>query len=332
MLRPNRVWLVILFPLASLCFAQGAARPASVASPPQGVVAPLARVNGIEIPTNRLDQRVRMTLNRMGRNPADVPPEDLQALRSQILDTLVQEEVLRQASVQAGIKIGEPAVDQRLATMQAGFSTPEAYARSLEEQGISAAEVREQMRQNLAIEALIKSKVTDKVSVSKEEVAQYFEANREKLRRAESAHVQEIYVPLRGGAEEKARARQALEGVLREARGGKDFSQLAREFSRGANASTGGDIGWLTRNGGKPLLAAAALKLKSGEISDIVETPGGLHLLKVLEVKPASNVSLEEAQAQIEAKLREDKDQAALERYVSDLKAGARIEILAASP
>ena len=329
--RPNRVWLVISLSLAHLGMAQGAARPASVASPPPGGAA-LARVNGVEIPASRLEQRVRMTLNRVARNSADLSPEELHALRSQMLDTLVQEEVLRQASVQAGIKIGDPAVEQRLTTMQAGFSTPDGYARSLEEQGLSAAEVREQIRQNLAIEALIKSKVTDQVSVSKEEVAQYYETNREKLRRAESVHVQEIYIPLRGGAQEKAQARQAFEGVLREARGGKDFSQLAREFSRGENASSGGDIGWLTRNGAKPLLAAAALKLKPGEISDIVETPGGLHLLKVLEIKPASKVSLEEAQAQIEAKLREEKDQAALERYVSDLKAGARIEILAASP
>ncbi len=329
--RPNRVWLVVPLSLAPLCFAQGSARPASASSPPQAATT-LARVNGVDIPTSRLEQRVRMTLNRLSRNPAELPPEELQALRAQMLDMLVQEEVLRQASVQAGIKIGDPEVEQRLATMQASFSTPEGYDRSLEEQGLSAAEVREQIRQNLAIEALIKSKVTDPISVSKEEVAQYFAANREKLRRAESAHVQEIYVPLRGSAQEKTRTRQAMEGVLREARGGKDFSQLAREFSRGANASSGGDIGWLTRSGPKPLLAAAALKLKPGEISDIVETPGGFHLLKVLEIKPASNVSLEEARAQIEAKLREDKDQAALERYVSDLKAGARIEILAASP
>ena len=331
MKRPNRVWLVIPFSLAPLCFAQGPAR-ASVPSSTEAVPSPPARVNGVAIPASRLDQRVRMTLNRLSRDPAGVSAEDLLALRSKTLDTLVQEEILRQASVQAGIKIADPEVERRMASMQASFSTPEGYARSLEEQGLTAAEVREQIRQNLAIEALIKSKVTDQVSVSKEEVTHYFEENREKLRRAEAAHVQEIFVPLRGGPQEKATTREAVEAVLREARGGKDFSQLAREYSRGPSASSGGDIGWLTRRGGKTLLADAALKLKAGEISDIVETPGGLHLLKVLEIKPASNVSLEEAQAQIEAKLREDKDQAALERYLSDLRAGARIEILAATP
>jgi parvulin-like peptidyl-prolyl isomerase len=317
--------------LASPCLAQGLSRAASVPSA-QEASSVLARVNGVDIPSSRLDQRVRMTLNRLSRNPSGLTAEELQSLRSKTLDTLVQEEMLRQASVQAGIKIADPAVEQRLIAMQASFSTQEGYRRSLEEQGLTATDVRDQIRQNLAIETLIKSKVTDQVSVSKEEVAQYFEANRDKLRRAEAAHVQEIYVPLRGSAQEKAQTRQALETVLREARGGRDFSQLAREFSRGPNASTGGDIGWLTRNGGKPLLADAALKLRAGEVSDIIETPGGLHLLKVLEIKPASNVSLEEAQTQIEAKLREDKDQAALERYLSDLKAGARIEILAATP
>ena len=123
-----------------------------------------------------------------------------------------------------------------------------------------------------------------------------------------------------------------MEGVLKEARGGKDFASLVREFSQGASAAKGGDLGWLTRSSPRPVLAQAALRLQAGEISDILETSTGLHILKVLEKRPAGDVSLQEARGEIDSLLRREKEQGALKDYLQSLKTGATIEILNPTP
>src|SRR5262249_55331412 len=123
-----------------------------------------------------------------------------------------------------------------------------------------------------------------------------------------------------------------MESVLAEIRSGQDFEEMVKEFSEGPSASKGGDLGWLTRNGERPVLSEAALKLKLGEISDILETSAGLHIIKVIEKKPAESVSLEESKSRISSILRQDKQQAALKDYLATLRANAKIEFPQPTP
>ena len=239
-----------------------------------------------------------------------------------------------QAVLKEKIQVAETAVDEQVRVLQARFATEEEFSRSLQEEGMNPPSLREKIRRNLAIGKLVDQRVNASVTVSDAEIADYYEKNGEKLRRPEGVHALEIFIRLdpRSDAASKGQVRQALEAVLKEAREGKDFAALAKEFSQGHGASEGGDVGWLSRNGPRPLLAEAGLKLKPGEISDILETPSGLHILKILEKKPAEDVSLEEARGKIRTLLRQQKEESALREYVASLKSGARIEILTPTP
>jgi peptidyl-prolyl cis-trans isomerase C len=294
----------------------------------------IARVNGTEILNSQVEVRVRAALDRASRTSTEPPEDQVQALRKQFLSNLVDEELLYQASLKEKIQAAEKAVEEQVLALEGRFASDKEFSDSLQQEGMTPASVRERIRRNLMVEELVKQKVNSGLKISDAEVADYYQKNRERLRRPEAAHALEIVTPLDPytDSERRAQTRQAMEAVLKEAKSGKDFAKLIQEFSQGSSASKGGDLGWLTKSGPRPLLAQAALKLQPGELSDILETPSGLHILKVLEKRPAEDVSLQEAKSQIESLLRQEKEQSGLRDYLATLKAGAKIEILIPIP
>jgi len=194
--------------------------------------------------------------------------------------------------------------------------------------------MRERIRRNLASVQLIKKQVDDKLKVSDAEIADYYQKNKEKMRRPELVRLSEIFVRVdpRGGPEAKTKARQKIESLLKEVRAGKDFATLARKFSESPDAPQGGDMGYVSPTAPLPTLVTAAFKLKPREVSDVVETAYGYHLLKATERKPAGDLPLSEAKAQISEVLLQEKERDALNAYVDRLKAAAKIETVTPLP
>lgn len=332
---PSQLWLGMgaLLLVSTLVLAGDAAVGGAV--PPTPVVDPVvARVNGTAILNSLLEANVRSVLNRASRSPGEIPQDRVASLRKQTLDNLVEEELLYQASLKEKIQVPEKAVEEEVLALEGRFASSQEFEDSLRQEGMTLASMREKIRRNLQVEAVVKQKVSSQVSPSEAEITAYYQKNRERLRRPEAAHALEILTRLDPSMDSQAvaQARQAMEAVLKEAKGGRDFAALVREFSQGTSVAQGGDLGWLTRNGSRPLLAQAALQLKSGELSDIIQTPSGFHILKVLEMRPAEDVPLEEARSQIESLLREEQEQNGLKKYIAALKSGAKIEILAPIP
>ena len=146
------------------------------------------------------------------------------------------------------------------------------------------------------------AQVTDK------EVEDYYQANR----KAKFHHPKEVkarYILVRGEADAKKEgdARTRADRILKEARAGKDFAQLAKQESADSTAAKGGDVGWLTQGQLPPLLDKTIFALGKGQISDVIETPAGLHLLKVEDVREEKTESLKDATAEITRILKTEK-------------------------
>ncbi len=127
-----------------------------------------------------------------------------------------------------------------------------------------------------------------------------------------------------------AAAREALQQVLARARSGEDFAALAREHSEDFSAENGGDLGYFTRDEMVSAFADTAFALPEGAISDIVRSPFGLHIIKVTDVEPGSQQSLEEVRGEILAKLRTRRAERTLELELERLPARIAEEGLAA--
>ena len=164
------------------------------------------------------------------------------------------------------------------------------------------------------IELLRKEKTAP---VTDEQVAEFYKANPESFKQPDSYRVSHILVSDSGTAQ------QALERI----KGGEPFAKVAEELSTDPSKSRGGDIGFFSKGQVIPEFEAAAAKLKPGEISGVVQTPLGYHILLLTETKPAYQKTLEEVKDQIRKGLQNQQGQQAVQSVVQDLRSKSRIKI-----
>lgn len=147
------------------------------------------------------------------------------------------------------------------------------------------------------------------VSVTDDEIRTYYEDHRDKFH--QEKQVKARHILFRVGAEasesEVKKVETTAREVLEKARRGEDFAALAKAHSQDGSAQAGGDLGWFTKDQMVPTFADAAFAMNPGQVSDLVRTPYGFHIIKVEEVRPEETVPLEKARAQIELNLKREK-------------------------
>lgn len=151
---------------------------------------------------------------------------------------------------------------------------------------------------------------TGDVNVTPEEIRQSYEDNISKYYHPEEVHALHILFSVKENApeDEVAKARAEAQKVLQEAKGGKDFKELAKKYSQDPSAAKNdGDLGFFSREKMTPAFSEAAFALKPGEISDLVRTPFGFHIIKSVEVRPEKTDPFDEVKGRIEASLKEEK-------------------------
>ncbi len=144
------------------------------------------------------------------------------------------------------------------------------------------------------------------IQVGDQEIEQYYKLNPEKFSTPEQRQARHILIRSnpKESDELQAAKRKKLETILALAKAGKDFGQLAREHSEDSTAKNGGDLGFFSKGQMVEPFAEAAFALKEGEVSGVVETQFGLHLIKLEKIKPASVTTLAQAREQIIAELK----------------------------
>ena len=149
----------------------------------------------------------------------------------------------------------------------------------------------------------------DRVSVADDELQEYYDLNRSEFEQAETAEARHILFKLDAGAsaEEVAKVEQKAREVLKLARSGQDFAELARQYSQGPSKDQGGFLGAFTRDAMVAPFAEKAFSMKAGEISEPVRTEFGWHIIKLEKITPASVQSLDQAKAGILQKLKAER-------------------------
>ncbi len=147
------------------------------------------------------------------------------------------------------------------------------------------------------------------LTVTEDEIRTYYEDHREKFHQQHQVKARHILfrVGERASEDEVKKTESAARAVLEKARKGEDFAALAKAHSQDGSAQDGGDLGWFTKDQMVPTFAEAAFALKPGEVSDLVRTSYGFHIIKVEDVRPEETVPLEKAKPQIELNLKREK-------------------------
>jgi peptidyl-prolyl cis-trans isomerase C len=295
---------------------------------PAVMPAVIAKVNGESIESWELDSAVKQAEQRAG---SGVPADKKDAIYRGMLDELVALHALSQESRARKFDVTDADVNTQMAAIRQNFPTEEAYQQGLLMRNLTVDHLRAQTRMSLLAQKLIEQEINSKVAVQDAEVDAFYKQNVDRFKEGESVHASHILISAPENADQKTKdaARAKAAQILKDVKAGKDFATLAKAQSQDpGSAEKGGDLGFFPKGAMTPTFEKVAFQLKPGAVSDVVETPFGFHIIKVLERRPARTVPLTEAAPQIKDYLTEGQRQSKLQQFVEQIKAKSKIQVL----
>ena len=286
----------------------------------------IAVVNGAVITRSEFNRAVGFARQRalqMGK------PLDDARLKERILKQLVGGELLYQESKKEGIKVDQKTVDERLEQWKKRFPNEEEYKKALSNLNLSLPQMKEDIKRGMTIEKLIVKRFVDKTTIPEKEIKAYYESHSNLFKQPEQVQASHILIKVEPKAKEseKEDALKKIREIQKKQIKGDDFAKLAKEYSQGPSNVKGGDLGYFKRGQMVPAFEEVAFKLKPGEVSDIVTTRFGYHLIKVVGKKPESTVPYEEIKERLGQYLKQEKVQKEVGQLVEKLRKEAKVEI-----
>jgi peptidyl-prolyl cis-trans isomerase C len=259
-------------------------------------------------------------------------PQQLESMkpmiREQALNNLINRELLNDAVRKEGIEVSSGEVDARLAELETASGGPEGFENRLSVMGVTKEEIRQEIELGIAVEKMMEGKAGAPAEPTDADLRAFYDDNPEQFQRPEQVKASHILfmVEADAGDEGKAAKRKEAEGVLAQLKGGADFAALAAEHSDCPSSSKGGDLGYFRRGQMVPPFEEVAFALEPGEMSGIVETRFGYHIIKVAERAEPQTVPFEEAKPNIAQFLGGQNRQQVMNSVIEDLRAEAKIE------
>ena len=289
-----------------------------------------ATVNGVEIPEPKLQAAVNNYMRQRGNDiDATRLPENVKDIRLKVLDILIGQELLWQAALSDKIVADDAAVDAALAQVRAGFDSDADFESKLKEGGFSINSYRADLRRRLSAQQWVHTRVLASLTVDDAAVSRYYESNRERFASPPQVRARHILLRLDADASEAdtQNARKRLIDIRERAAAGEEFAALAQEHSQDGSAALGGDLGFFGPGTMVKPFEQAAFALAPGQISDIVQTRFGLHLIQLVERKPGDIYAEAEVAGQIRTFLLRQRHEIELDAAIERLRQQAEIEI-----
>jgi peptidyl-prolyl cis-trans isomerase C len=290
---------------------------------------PVAVVNGVPIPSerfNNLVQRNEVQMRRQSRG-AQISDTQINDMKSNVLEQMINTELLYQAAEDENVSVSDEEVDQQIQQYKNQYGE-QGFADALQRSGTTEEELRGDLRKSIAIQELIEQELGSDIEVTETDQRDFYDENPDMFEQPESVTASHILISTQDleGEEAKQEAKERAEELRTQLEEGADFAELAEEHSEGPSASRGGSLGQFSRGQMVPAFEEAAFALEPGEISDIVETRFGYHIIKVDDKSEAGTTPYEEVKDQIGQYLEQQKRQEAIQSYIDELKDDADIE------
>jgi peptidyl-prolyl cis-trans isomerase C len=302
--------------------------PAAVKPVPAQLPDVIARINGTPIDRGEFERAVK-SLEAQAGGP--VPPDRRDGIYRQMVDQLVALKLLSQESVAKKVNVPDADVDGKVAQVRGQFPNEQAFTAALAERQITPDKLKAEIKQQLQAMKLVETEIGPTVTVTDADVSDFYTKNPDKFQEPEAVHAAHILIRNPENADDaaKKKARTEAQSVLAQIKKGGDFAALAKQHSQDpGSAANGGDLGFVPKGQTVPAFEQAAFALKPGQISGVVESPFGFHIIKLIAHRDGRAVPLQEVKAQIEQFLKQQKMQEKTAAYVEKLKAKAKVEIL----
>ena len=272
-------------------------RPAGAAAEPRApvrveLVDRIVAVVGKEVVTaSELNERRAFAERNLRRQGTPLP--DRAVLDRQILERLILDKAQLQLARDTGIRVEEVQLDRAVERVaENNQMSLAAFRQTLEKDGVPFDKFREEVRQQIMLQRLREREVDDRVEVSESEIDQFLAESSGPAAAARSeyniSHVL-VRLPDQASPEQIDAARRKAERARAEAAAGTDFAKVAASYSDAPDALQGGSMGWRQEDRLPELFAGAVRTMKAGDVSAVLRSPGGFHVLKLVERRGADD-------------------------------------------
>ena len=288
----------------------------------------LARVNGAAITRAEVDRAILIFLAQ-SRASHDLTPEARKEAENAALEQLIGTRLLYQAGLKLKIEDLELRVAEKIDQAKAKFPSPSAYDSALNTNNISEVEAQEIVRNEIVVNYLLQKEVIDKIAVPEADLRTFYRQNLEKFTLPATVRISHILIETgpEASVAEKIKAREKAETVRSRLVAGEDFALLATSESSCPSKEEGGDLGSFGKEEMIPEFDAALAGLEPGELSPVLETSFGFHVLKLVARNSTTVSTFDEVKGKIESYLKKIRTQQAISDYVGGLKKKADIVV-----
>jgi peptidyl-prolyl cis-trans isomerase SurA len=290
----------------------------------------VAVVNDDVITQYELESTLEKILNRYGKS---IPPGDRERIasdaRKALLGNMIDDLILRQEAKRLGITVRDEEITN---TIQENLNRRKMSLDDLQQvlakDGSTYEKYREATRSDLIKTRIMQREIRPRVSVTNEEIGAFYQEHRDEYEGKLRVRLQMIALPIPAGSDAAVKEQQLVKAqtILKRIRAGESFEALANEFTPGP-ARTGGDIGFVEKGSLNPAIDEVAFSLKPGEMSDVIETPQGLYIIRTLGQRGGGSLSVKATREEVEERLYRDKMEKKYDEWVVEKRQKAHIEI-----
>ena len=294
----------------------------------------VARGKGVEIKQSQIDQAFVDYKANLAANGQTVPEEKRAIVEADIVERLIFARLLMVRATEADKVMGKELATKILNGSKQAAGSEEAFKRQLVTTGKTLEQVTDRLAEQATCEEVLNRELKSKISVTDAQAKKYYEENGARFEQPESLRVTHLLVSIKDQTtkqdlsdEQKKAKRKAAEKLLADIKGGADFAQLAKESSDDPRAKENGGTYTFARGQMPPEFEAAAFSMKPNQISDLVGTDYGYHIIKLHEILPKQKVPLAEIAPKIKEALQRQELETQLPIYYQKLRKDAGIEL-----
>jgi len=289
-MRKSNVSANLIFPFIILCLFIANSSPAKV------VDKTIATVDGEVILMSEFEKRAKPVMEEYEKFLTGPDKEmKVKDLKEKILDQMIDEKILIREAKRMKFNVSRKEIQDGIEEIKKRFGAEEEFNQELAKQGLTEEKFKDQVKEQIMVIKLIDQEIKNKVAAPTDsEIEDFYKQNESEMVEPEQVRARHILIKISENSD-KAAALKKIKQILKEVKEGKStFSELAKKYSEDPSAARGGDIGFFIRGQMVRKFEDVAFALNVGEISDVVETEYGYHIIQCVEKKAAEKKSLEE--------------------------------------
>ncbi len=289
----------------------------------------VAKVDGRSVSRDDLLQAAQAVQIRLAQQGQPVTPNV--GFYRQVLDEVVGVLLLQKDAKASGVTATEQEIEQQLAVRKRNFPDEATFKKALAKAGITEAKLREQTGDQIAVQKYLQGRMAQAGGVTEQAKREFYDKNKAKIQAPERLRVRHILIQFnpKGTPAEKEKARQKAADLLKRAQAGEDFAKLAMENSEDPSSrAQGGELGWMAQGQTPPPFEKAAFALrKPNDLSPVVESQLGFHIIQLEEHADAGTLPYDQVKDRIGQLIQQQQAQQQVAARVRELRSKSKVEV-----